>query len=217
VFTGLVKEVGVVRAAPHNRAGGKLAVRCPQTAPTLTRGASIAVNGACLTCEEVSGDGFASSVLAATYLATNLGSLQPGEPVNLEPALRAGDPIGGHFLQGHVDCTVRVLANGAAGGGDWTLTCELPEELAPMVFPGASVGLNGVSLTVRTVEAKQFAVNLVPVTLAETNLGGLRPGMQANLEVDLITKSTYYAVSHLQQRGKLNLEELARLGYGRKH
>ena len=214
MFTGLVREVGEAGALARGRSGSRLTVRCPQTAPTLSHGDSIAVNGACLTCEEATKDRFTASVLQATLEATNLGALASGGRVNLEPALKAGDAIGGHFLQGHVDCAVEVTANGAAGDGDWTLVCALPEELAGMVFPGASVGLNGVSLTVRTAEAGKLAVNLIPATLKETNLGGLKPGSRVNLEVDLIVKSVYYALAHLGGGRELTLEDLARFGYG---
>jgi riboflavin synthase len=215
VFTGIIQEVGEVRGAKRSGAGGKLTVNCPKTAPGLKAGDSVAVNGACLTCEEAAPDGFTASVLLATYEATNLGELTRGDHVNLEPALRAGDRLGGHFLQGHVDCAVRVIANEAAGGEDWTLTCELPDELAPMVFPGASIGLNGVSLTVRTAGDGALTVSLIPATLEATNLGALKAGGRANCEVDLIVKSVYYAVRQMGGRKDLSLDDLARLGYGR--
>jgi len=216
VFTGIIQEVGEVRAAKRGGAGGKLIIRCPKTAPGLKAGDSVAVNGACLTCEEVTPDGFTASVLLATYEATNLGGLKRGDPVNLEPALRAGDRIGGHFLQGHVDAAISVVSvTPAKAGGDATLSCKLPEELAPMVFPGASVGLNGVSLTVRTAGDGTLTVSLIPVTIAETNLGGLKPGAKVNCEVDLIIKSVYYALKHVDGRKELSLNDLAQLGYGR--
>ena len=214
MFTGLVREVGEVAGLTRGRKGARLAVRCPKIAPALAHGDSVAVNGACLTCEEAVSDGFTASVLQATLEATNLGGLAEGTAVNLEPALRAGDEIGGHFLQGHVDCAVTVAANGAASGGDWTLECELPERLAPMVFPGASVGLNGVSLTVRAANAGRVAVNLIPATLEDTNLRQIKPGDLVNLEVDLIVKNVYYALARLGETRELTLEDLARLGYG---
>ncbi len=204
-----------MRAAARSGSGGKLTVHCPKTASGLKAGDSVAVNGACLTCEEITPDGFTASVLRATCEATNLGGLKRGDRVNLEQALRAGDRIGGHFLQGHVDCAVAVIASGAASGGDWTLTCELPEELAPAVFPGASVGLNGVSLTVRAAGEGALTVSLIPATLEQTNLGGLKAGDRANLEVDLIIKSVYYALKQMGERGGLTREDLARLGYGK--
>ena len=204
-----------MRAAAKSAAGGKLTIHCPKTSPELKAGDSVAVNGACLTCEDVAPDSFIASVLLATYEATNLGAIARGDHVNLELAMRAGDRLGGHFLQGHVDCAVRVAANEAAGGGDWTLTCELPEELAPMVFPGASIGLNGVSLTVRTAGDGALTVSLIPATLEATNLGALKAGDRANCEVDLIVKSVYYAVRRMGGRKDLSLDDLARLGYGR--
>lgn len=216
MFTGIIQEVGEVRAAKRSGAGGKLTIHCPKTAPDLKAGDSVAVNGACLTCEEVAPDSFTASVLLATYDATNLGALKRGDPVNLEPALCAGDRLGGHFLQGHVDAAISVVSfTPAHAGEDATLTCKLPEELAPMVFPGASVGLNGVSLTVRTAGGGALAVNLIPVTLTETNLGGLKPGGKVNCEVDLIVKSVYYALKHMGGRKELSLDDLAQLGYGR--
>ncbi len=205
-----------MRGAERGGSGGKLTIHCPKTAPGLKPGDSVAVNGACLTCEEVAPDGFTASVLLATYDATNLGGLKRGDTVNLEPALRAGDRLGGHFLQGHVDAAISVVSSTPVKTGeDATLTCKLPEELAPMVFPGASIGLNGVSLTVRTVSDGALAVSLIPTTLAETNLGGLKPGEKVNCEVDLIVKSVYYALKHMGGRKELSLDDLARLGYGR--
>jgi len=118
---------------------------------------------------------------------TNLGDLKPGDPVNLERALRLDGRLGGHFVQGHIDCTSRVLSV-EKKGADLRLDIELPQEFARYVAFKGSVTVNGVSLTVAAVEAGQFAVWIIPHTAEETNLGDLQPGDRVNLEFDIIAK-----------------------------
>jgi len=214
VFSGIIQELGRVRSLRRQAHRARLFVDCERVLAGLQPGGSIAVNGVCLTCEETDSRGFGATLLAETLRATNLAALKADVTVNLEPPLRMGDPIGGHFLQGHVDAAVRVISlTKARGGKDAAVVCELPAELRPFVFAGASIGLNGVSLTVRAVEADSFTVNLVAETLARTNLGGLLREERVNCEVDLIIKSVYHSLQAGVGKAELTPDALRRLGY----
>jgi len=203
-----------VRYLRKRAPGARLFIDCEQVLDQLQAGGSVAVNGVCLTCEELDSQGFAASLLGETLAVSNLGRLKSGARVNLELPLRMGDPIGGHLLQGHVDASLAVLSfPRARAEQDATLVCELPEELKPFVFSGASIGLNGVSLTVRSVVDAGFSVNLIPETLARTNLGELKAGAEVNCEVDLIIKSVYHSLQVRAAKGELSSEALGRLGY----
>jgi len=214
MFTGIVREIGRVRDLRVQDVGVRLTVECERLRGALEHGDSVAVNGVCVTCEEADAVSFTASLLQETLRKTNLGQLRVGSSVNIEPPLRAGDPIGGHFLQGHVDCTVRVLSlSRSESGKDAALVCELPRELTPFVFPGASIGLNGVSLTVRGVKDASMSVSLIPTTLEETNLGRLQSGDRVNLEVDLIIKSVYHSLQARVGEAQLSADALRKLGY----
>jgi riboflavin synthase len=213
MFTGIIREVGVVRAAP-GAGPGALEVECPGIAPALKLGDSVAVNGVCLTCDKLEPQAFRASVLKATCETTNLSGLRRGDKVNLEPALAAGEPFGGHFVQGHIDAAVRVVSwKPAEGERDAVLRVELPDALKPMVFASASVALNGVSLTVREVADGSLTVSIIPLTAKETNLGLLKAGLAVNLEVDMLVKSVYHSL--LQMRPGMSLDALRNLGYGK--
>ncbi len=213
MFTGIIREVGIVRAAP-GAGPGVLEVECPATAPSLKLGDSVAVNGVCLTCDKLEPQAFSASVLKATCESTNLSCLRRGDKVNLEPALAAGDSFGGHFVQGHIDAAVRVISwKPSDGSRDAELRVELSEELKSIVFASASVALNGVSLTVREVQADSFSVSIIPLTAKDTNLGHLKAGAQVNLEVDMLVKSVYHCL--FQMRTGMSLDALRNMGYGK--
>jgi riboflavin synthase len=173
VFTGIVREVG--RVASFD---GRRLVVDAQTTPA--EGDSIAVAGVCLTA--VDGSRLAFDVVEETLRRTTLGALEVGDRVNLEPALRAGDPLGGHLVQGHVDGVGRVRAVGEL------VWIDAPAELRRYFAEKGSVTVDGVSLTVAALDADGFAVALVPHTLEVTTLGALEPGDPVNLEVDVLAK-----------------------------
>jgi len=173
VFTGIVREVG--RVASFD--GRRLVVDAETRA---AEGDSVAVDGVCLTAVE--GGRLAFDVVDETLSRTTLGALREGDPVNLEPALRAGDPLGGHIVQGHVDCVGRVRS---VGEPVWF---DAPPELRRYFVEKGSVAVDGVSLTVAAVDDAGFAVALVPHTLAATTLGGLEAGDRVNLEIDVLAK-----------------------------
>jgi riboflavin synthase len=182
MFTGLVRHQGTL-AWRRARAGG-VRVCVEAGAPLLDGmglGSSIAVMGACLTVAAKGGGHFEADVSGETLLRTTLGMLPTGAPLNLEPALRAGDPLDGHLVSGHVDATAGLLER-PEGEGLWLF--ELPWALAAMVAPKGSVAIDGVSLTVVEATSQWFTVSLMPDTLSATTLCRLRPGDRVNLEGD---------------------------------
>jgi riboflavin synthase len=186
VFTGIVEERGSVV-----RAGDRLVVTATKVAEDSEPGSSIAVNGVCLTVVDRRGNGDGSVELGfdlspETLARSTLGRLRPGDPVNLERPVTLLTRLGGHLVQGHVDGVGRVLqAPGEAGG---EMAIEAPEELARYVVEKGSVAVDGVSLTVFSVEGNRFTVALVPYTLGATNLGATARDDPVNLEVDLMAK-----------------------------
>ncbi len=187
MFTGIVEELGRVVAVEHGADSGRLTLRGPTVTADAVPGASIAVNGTCLTVVAVAGDAFTVDVMAETLRRTTLGVLAPGDPVNLERAMRADGRFGGHVVQGHVDGTATVLER--VPGDRWEVVrFTLPEELAPYVVEKGSITVDGTSLTVASVDAEEFTVSLIPTTLALTTLGSRQVGEQVNLEVDVLAK-----------------------------
>ena len=184
MFTGLVEEVGAV----VERAGSRLVIAASRVLEDTDLGASVAVNGACLTVVEVGGGRLRFDVGPETLARTALGDLTAGDRVNLERPMRLGGLVGGHLVQGHVDGvgTVAALTREADTG---RLTIEWRgEALAPLLIPQGSVAVDGVSLTVARLNARDFEIMIIPHTLAATTLGGLAPGKRVNLEMDMIGK-----------------------------
>jgi riboflavin synthase len=185
VFTGLVEKTGTLRDFTDTPEGRRLRIATPELEVAL--GDSVAVNGCCLTVAEILPDALRFDLLGETLARTNLGDLVPGSRVNLERALAANARLGGHFVQGHIDDTVRVLAV-REQGPDLGLEFELPAKFACYVISKGSITISGVSLTVATLEADRFGVWIIPHTRAETNLGDLRVGDRVNLEFDVLAK-----------------------------
>ncbi|HUN71040.1 MAG TPA: riboflavin synthase [Steroidobacteraceae bacterium] len=188
MFTGIVQDVGRV-ASREERAGDvRIVISFDRLdASGIQVGDSICVQGCCLTAVELSGRSFAADVSRETLSLTTLGDLIAGSPVNLEPSLRAGDPLGGHLVSGHVDGIAEI----AAISGDARSTrieVSVPAALARYVARKGSVAIDGVSLTVNEVQGATFGINLIPHTQAVTTLGALRVGARVNLEVDQIAR-----------------------------
>jgi len=191
VFTGIVREVGTVTAVEAGEGRTRLAIAAPHTAARTGAGDSVSVSGVCLTAtSEPAADGtLAFDAVPETLARSTLGRLAPGATVNLEPALRAGEPLGGHLVQGHVDGVARVAAVEPEGDGA-RLIVELPADLARLCVEKGSIALDGVSLTIAALdpERSSVAVALIPHTLAETTLGRLAPGDEVNVEADILAK-----------------------------
>ena len=202
MFTGIVEELGHVVRLETVEDCARLTVEAPTVTQDASLGDSISVNGCCLTVAAMHGSTFTADLMAETLTRTTLGSQAPGDPVNLERALRATDRLGGHIVQGHVDATAEVLDR--SHGEHWDLLrVGLPQEIARYVAVKGSVALDGVSLTVVDVEDAQrdapdasptpgagasLSVGLIPETLRRTTLGRRRPGERVNLEVDVMAK-----------------------------
>jgi riboflavin synthase len=187
MFTGIVREVGRVQAVEGGRDGVRLLVAAPETAAAAHVGDSVSVNGVCLTVTEARDGVLAFDAVPETLRRSSLGRLDTGSDVNLEPALRAGEPLGGHIVQGHVDGVGHVRGVDAEGDG-LRLAVELPAELARYCVEKGSLAVEGVSLTLATVHPSHVEIALVPHTLAATTLGRLAPGDPVNVEVDVVAK-----------------------------
>jgi riboflavin synthase len=186
MFTGLVAGTGAVESLERGDDGVRLRVRT-ELAGELGPGDSVAVNGVCLTAVEADDAEFSADVMAETLRRSSLGPLTTGDEVNLELPLRVGDRLGGHMVQGHVDGTGRVEAVREDGFARVVRIGAPPEVLRYVVEKG-SIAVDGVSLTVSTVDDDGFAVSLIPETLERTNLGAAAPGRVVNLEVDVVAK-----------------------------
>jgi riboflavin synthase len=183
MFTGIIRELGTVEAVEQGGGAVRLGVRAPDTAEQTAVGDSVSVNGVCLTAIAV-GDGVIGfDAVPETLRRSSLGRFEPGAAVNVEPALRAGEPLGGHFVQGHVDGVGRVRR-----ADDEGLEIEAPEEILRYCVEKGSITVEGVSLTIATLGEQTFGVALIPHTREVTTLGAAAEGDELNLEVDVLAK-----------------------------
>jgi riboflavin synthase len=187
MFTGLIEEVGTVVALRPIDHGMELQIAAPRTAKLVSCGESIAVNGCCLTLKSCRSARLTFDLLEETIARTNLNGLQQSSPVNLERALRADGRLGGHFVQGHVDCVASIIAFDKKGA-DFRLEVKLSSEFAPYVAFKGSIAVNGISLTVAEVLPRSFVVWIIPYTRRHTNLDRATAGDLVNLEFDLLAK-----------------------------
>ncbi len=196
MFTGIVQQLGSLES--RQEAGGdvRLSVATePAWLEGVAAGDSIAVNGVCLTVVEFDRKSFATDVSNETLACTNLGALGSGARLNLEKALRASDPLGGHLVSGHVDAVTRVVAR-EPDGRSQRLWFAIPPGLAQFIAPKGNICVDGVSLTVNEVEPDRFGVNIIPHTSEVTVAGGYTPGTRVNLEVDLIARYVARILGH---------------------
>jgi len=187
VFTGIVRERGRVLSAEHDGGCVRLRIAAPQTAASAGLGDSVSVSGVCLTAVAVDDGELAFDAVPETLDRTTLSNLAEGAEVNLEPALRAGDPLGGHYVQGHVDGVGRVRSLERDGEGA-TLRLEIPPELLRYCVEKGSLAVDGVSLTIAALAERGVSIALVPHTLRETTLAALTRDDGVNLEVDVLAK-----------------------------
>src|SRR5690349_5571365 len=186
MFTGIVQEIGSVERIESGDAGARVAVTAG-FAGDLREGDSVAVEGVCLTATEIGDGGFAADVMNQTLSLTTLGGLEAGDPVNLEPALRAGEPLGGHIVQGHVD-GVGDVRSVVDDGFARRVRISVPDGLERYLVEHGSVTVAGVSLTVAGLAEDWIEVSLIPETLERTTLGGLQAGARVNLELDVVAR-----------------------------
>ena len=190
MFTGIIRERGRVAAVDRGAESIRFRLDAPQTAAQVGIGDSVAVNGVCLTAVAIEADRFEADVMEETLVRSSLGRLEPGDSVNLELALRVGDRLGGHFVQGHVDSTGHVVSIEQREHSR-VLQIGAPPEVLRYVVEKGSIAVDGVSLTVVGVDGQAFTVSLIPETLERTTLGSVVEGDPVNLEVDMLAK---YAV-----------------------
>src|SRR3954447_6409681 len=187
MFTGIVREKGRVAALTGDPGGIRLLIEGPETAARVAIGDSVAINGCCLTVVALENGTLSFDAVPETLARTSLGALAAGETVNLESAVRAGEPLGGHVMQGHVDGVGTARSVEAEGDGR-RIWFDAPEPVLRYVVEKGSIAVDGVSLTVAALDDEGFAVALIPHTLAETTLGDLEPGQPVNVEADVLAK-----------------------------
>ena len=188
MFTGIIEELGQVRANDRHGDGTRLQIGCSTVLTDATIGASIAVNGCCLTVVDVTDGAWAADVQPESVERTTLGQLIPGDPVNLERPVRLADRLGGHLVQGHVDAIATVTARVPEADGSTRITIRVPDHLGRYIVEKGSVTVDGVSLTVTDTTDDEFGLALIPHTLAVTTLGVRQPGDTVNLEADVVAK-----------------------------
>lgn len=187
MFSGIITGVGTVRRTEHRDGGLRLELAVPEPFRGLPPGASVAVNGVCLTVVGTPTGGLDFDAVGATLQRTLLGEIEPGDRVNLERSLELGGTLDGHFVTGHVD-GVGTVAGRTPGEGAVYIDVRAPRALLPEIAPRGSVAVDGVSLTVAEVRDDTFRVSVVPFTLEETILGMYRPGRRVHLETDVLAK-----------------------------
>ena len=216
MFTGIVEELGTIRAIRRGASSAVLSIGAGTILDDLKVGDSVAVNGVCLTATQVDGGGFTADVMHETLDRSSLARLAPGDKVNLERAMAAGGRFGGHIVSGHIDATGTITDRRRDDNAVW-YTVSAPAALLRYVVEKGSIAIDGISLTVAAVEADRFSVSVIPHTAAVTVLGGKRPGDLVNLEADLIGKYVEKLLRPVQappaRRSALSLEFLAEHGF----
>jgi len=208
MFTGIIEELGTIDTAPP-----RLRVRCSTVMADMTEGASIAVNGVCLTAVELRPDGFTADVAPETLRRTNLGALRPGSRVNLERPLSPTGRLSGHIVQGHVDGAGEFVSLEPLGDDNWWLRIRVPDELDPFLVYKGSIAIDGISLTIADLEADLLSVTIIPHTFKNTTLGTYRPGARINLECDVLAKHVEKLLRKIDIRKGLTLEKLREEGF----
>jgi riboflavin synthase len=216
MFTGIVEETGTVTGVMRQPGRTLITIRASRVLEGTQTGDSVNIDGVCQTVSSLEGESFRVFTLAESLKKTTLGSLAAGDPVNLERALRAGTPLGGHIVQGHISCTVPVREL-SVGGGNVYLAVELPEEQLRCCVPEGSVALHGISLTIAEISGNLLRVNIIPATFERTNLSRKKPGDRVNLETDIIGRyvqrllAPYGGASSTE--GALSFRRMKELGY----
>ena len=213
MFTGIVEELGKVEALEVRSAGARLKVGCRTVLGDLTQGASIAVNGVCLTAVDIRPASFSADLAPETLRRSNLGDLRAGSPINLERPLAPTGRLSGHIVQGHVDGTGEFLSLDSLGDENWWLKVRVPPDLDPFLVFKGSIAIDGISLTIAALEADVLSLTIIPHTYRNTTLGSYRPGARVNLECDVIAKHVAKLVRGLDLKPGLTIDKLRDQGY----
>jgi riboflavin synthase len=203
MFSGIVEELGSVEVFEQLKSGARLSIFCSHVLSDLTVGSSIAVNGVCVTAVDVRTGGFSADLSTETLLRSNLGDLRLGDRVNLERPLTLQTRLSGHIVQGHVDGTGVIEALRELGGGNWELVVRVPEELDKFLVYKGSITIDGISLTIASVQDGLVKVAIIPHTYEVTNLAGRKAGDRVNIECDVIAKHVARLLEGLQLPGRI--------------
>jgi riboflavin synthase len=198
MFTGIIEELGKVEAA-----GARLSIGCSHVLSDLTVGASIAVNGVCLTAVDIRSDGFSADLAPETLERSNLGDLKTGDRVNLERPVTLQTRLSGHIVQGHVDGTGVIEALRELGDGNWELLVSVPRDLDRLLVYKGSIAIDGISLTVASVNDGLVKVAIIPHTFEATNIAERKTGERVNIECDILAKHVARLVGHMPIQGGL--------------
>lgn len=209
MFTGIIKEVGTIDKIEKAKQGIKISIKCQKVLEALNLGDSVSVDGVCLTASAISKNSFSVYASEETIKKTTLAKLRKGAFVNLEPALKAQDPIGGHFVQGHIEGIGKVLSI-SKKGEEIHLKIKIPKELLKNVIEKGSIAVSGVSLTVSAIKSDVVDIFLIPFTLNSTNLKNLEKDSPVNIETDILCRTV---VSFLEKREGLTIKDLIDKGY----
>ena len=217
MFTGIVEELGSVESLAM-RAGAqgnsaRLRVNCSTVLSDASEGSSIAVNGVCLTAVDLQPRSFSADLAPETLQRSNLGDLRAGARVNLERPMAANGRLSGHIVQGHVDGTGEFLGLEALGDENWWLRIRVPAELDRFLVYKGSIAIDGISLTVASIESGVVSVTIIPHTYRNTTLAGYRAGSRVNVECDVLAKHVEKLLRKLDTRSPLTVEELRESGY----
>jgi riboflavin synthase len=213
MFTGIIEELGAVESIEMRPTGARLKVHCRKVLEDMAEGASIAVNGVCLTAVDLRPDSFSADLAPETLRRSNLGALRAMSRVNLERPLSPSGRLSGHIVQGHVDAPGEFLSLEALGSENWWLKVRVPSEIDPFLVFKGSVAIDGISLTIAALDADILSVTIIPHTYRNTTLGAYQPGSRVNIECDILAKHVEKLIRRLDLKPGLTMERLRGEGY----
>ena len=213
MFTGIIEELGTVTAMESRSAGSRVTIACSTVMEDLGAGASIAVNGVCLTAVDLKPGLFSADLAPETLERSNLGDLRHGSRVNLERPMQPGDRLSGHIVQGHVDGPGELVSLESLGDENYWLRVRVPADLDIFLVHKGSVAIDGISLTVAAIEAGVLSVTIIPHTYRNTTLSSYRPGARLNVECDILAKHVEKLLRKLEISPALTVEKLRENGY----
>jgi riboflavin synthase len=212
MFTGIIEEIGTLQRVVPISHGRRFCIIAKRVLDDIKPEDSVAVNGVCLTVTNLDRTTFEVTAVDETLERSTLRRLDAGQKINLERALRVGDRMGGHWVQGHIDGTGNVVSSKRRGDG-LLLTIEIPERLTKYTVEKGSIAIDGVSLTIADVATHRITVAIIPYTLEHTTLGSLRNGSQVNIEVDVLGKYVERLLESRTQKGRMDEASLRSMGY----